>query len=73
MFNQSKYDRARKVEAIADALVEKLGVGSDSRKFMCKVAWKLSEARIWENYETAQKTDKNPVGLFIWLCKRDGV
>lgn len=70
---QTSYERSRKVENIADSLVEKLGVDIQSRPFMCKVAWKLSEARIWDNLEQAQKSKVNPVGLFIYLCKRDGV
>lgn len=69
-----KYARARKVEEIADTLLVKLRLSQDSRPFMCKVAWRLSEARIWSNLEKAQKPGgRNPVGLFIFLCKRDGV
>lgn len=68
-----RYSRSRKVEETADRLLEKLKLGQDSRKFMCKVAWKLSEARIWDNLEQAQKSGRNPAGLFIFLCKRDGV
>lgn len=76
--DNGKYENARKVEAIADKLVEKFGLPEKSRPFMCKVAYKLSEARIWAHYEhvtTSQngKPIANPVGLFIWLCKRDGV
>lgn len=67
-----KYDRSKKVEMIADRLMDKLHCKSESRPFLCKVAWKLSEARIWDNVESALKGD-NPMGLFIWLCKRDGV
>jgi hypothetical protein len=66
-----KYKRARQVERIADELVKKLGVTVQSRPFMCKVAYKLSEARIWENFEKAQKAKKSIVGLFIYLCKVD--
>ncbi len=73
-----KYDKAKKVEYIADRLIEKFKLDKKSRPFMCKVAYKLSEARIWDHYEhaTSSKDGKpitNPVGLFIWLCKRDGV
>lgn len=77
--NVSKYDKARRVEFIADSLLEKFGLDESSRPFMCKVAYKLSEARIWEHYShvtTPPKSGKpisNPFGLFIWLCKRDGV
>lgn len=72
--DNGKYERARQVEFIADSLVDKFALTEESRPFMCKVAYKLSEARIWENYEKATaKGSMNPVGLFIWLCKRDGV
>lgn len=66
-----QYSHARKVERIADELVVKLGVDNNSRPFMCKVAYKLSEARIWENFEKAQSATKSVVGLFIYLCKVD--
>lgn len=68
-----RYARSKKVEEIADMLLMKLGLDQGSRPFMCKVAWKLSEACIWGNLEKAQNGSKNPVGLFIFLCKRDGV
>lgn len=73
--NDEKYRRARQVDATADKLVEKLGLTHESRGFMCKVAWKLSESRIWDNFEKAMSSKKatNKVGLFIWMCKRDGV
>lgn len=67
-----KYAAAKKVEIIADALLAKLNMPVESRAFMCKVALKLSEARIWDNVEQSLK-GKNPIGLFIYLCKRDGV
>ena len=69
-----KYTKSRRVEVIADDLVEKLKVNNQSRPFMCKVAWRLPESTIYSNLEqaTAPKV-KNPVGLFIYLCKRDGV
>ena len=73
-FNDNdKYARAKRVEAIADQLVSKLG-NSTFRAFYCKVAWKLSEARIWSNYEAAIKGNPTQPGkLFSYLCKRDGV
>lgn len=76
--DNGKYDKAKKVEYIADRLVDKFGLNEKSRPFMCKVAYKLNEARIWEHYEHVTnpadgKLINNPVGLFIWLCKRDGV
>lgn len=75
--NVDKYEVARKVEMIADRLLEKFGLPDESRGFMLKVAYKLPEATIWQHYErvTARgaKPITNPIGLFIWLCKRDGV
>lgn len=70
--DNGRYDKSKIVEMTADRLIEKLGAKQESRPFMCKVAWKLSEARIWDNVDQALK-GKNPMGLFIWLCKRDGV
>lgn len=70
--NDRNYDKSKQVDMIADRLLDKLGATSDSRPFMCKTAWKLSEARIWANVEQALK-GKNPTGLFIYLCKKDGV
>jgi hypothetical protein len=70
---KDKYARARKVEGIADSLLEKFNLDIGSRPFMCKVALRLSEARIWDNYEQSLKATKSKVGLFIYLCKRDGV
>lgn len=72
MNTKSAISRARQVEVIADELIHKLGASKTSRPFFCKVAWRLTEARIWSNVEAAQKAN-NPIGLFIWLCKRDGV
>lgn len=66
------YEQGKRVEILADGMLKALGLDEKSRPFMCKVAWKLSEARIWYNIEQALK-GKNPVGLFIYLCKRDGV
>lgn len=70
--DNGKYDRSKKVEAIADKLIHRLAVEVKWRPFFCKVAWKLPEARVWSNYEQALKGN-NPAKLFIWLCKRDGV
>lgn len=70
--DRKKYERGRRVEILADEMLQALGANQSSRQFMCKVAWKLSEARIWGNIESAKK-GRNPMGLFIYLCKRDGV
>lgn len=69
--NDQKYGRSRKVENIADRLITIFG-NEQFRPFYCKVAWKLSEAKIWSNVEQAQKGN-NPAKLFSYLCKRDGV
>lgn len=68
----NKYQAGRTVERLADELMKKLGAEEKSRPFLCKAAWKLSEARIWQNVESALK-GRNRMGLFIYLCKRDGV
>ena len=68
-----KYRREREVDRLADKLLEAFNLDDKSRGFMCKVAKKLSESRIWQNVETAKSKGKNPVGLFIHLCKTDGV
>lgn len=70
--NGSKYDKGKQVEFIADRIIQKLSANEKSRPFFCKVAYKLPEATIWNNVESALK-GRNPVGLFIYLCKRDGV
>lgn len=64
-----KYEQSLKAESLAYKLVEKFKA-PDSFPFYCKVAYKLSESRIWQNYEKAQE-GKNPAGLFNWLCRRD--
>ena len=71
-----KYEQGKKVEWIADELLKKFNADPKSRPFFCKVGWRLSEARIWYNVEQATKPNPkitNPLGLFIYLCKRDGV
>lgn len=69
---RSKYLRAKSVDMIVEKLEAGLNTKPESRPFLCKAAWKLSEGRIWDNYEKAL-AGKNPMGLFIWLCKKDGV
>ncbi len=75
--NGRGYEQARRVENIADDLLQRFGLSKESRPFMCKVAYNLPEARIWQHYEQATtpiskgRPVTNPVGLFIWLCKRD--
>lgn len=70
--DNDKYAKSRKVEILADSLLDKLNLGPGSRPFMLKAAWTLSEATLWNNVEVAKK-GTNPPGLFIFLCKRDGV
>jgi hypothetical protein len=67
--DNDKYELTKRVEAIAYRLCEKLG-SPTSFEFYCKVAYKMSEARIWSNYEKAQR-GRNPARLFTWLCKRE--
>ncbi len=70
----NKYDKARQVDRVADRLMDKLKANESSRPFLCKVAWKLSENTIYNNLEAATSPkSKNPMGLFIYLCKKDGV
>lgn len=72
--DNDKYIKAKRVDTIADTLINKLHLGNGSRPFMCKVAWRLPEYKIWNNLETATNPKvTNPAGLFIYLCKRDGV
>lgn len=68
--DRGSYDRSKKVDWLADDLLVKLKAGKESRPFFCKVAWTLPESLIWKNYESSLK-GKNPMGLFIYLCKRD--
>lgn len=70
--NVRGYEQTRNVERIADKLLATFKLTETSRPFMCKAAYKLSEAKIWDNAEIATK-GRNPAGLFIFLCKRDGV
>lgn len=67
------YEQSKQVDFIADRLMTKLGAKIGSRPFLCKVAWKQPEHRIWSNVEQALKSKKSPMGLFIYLSKRDGV
>lgn len=70
--DNGRYAKGKQVEFIADKLLKSLGMKQESRPFLCKAAYALNEARLWDNCEQALK-GKNPAGLFIWLCKRDGV
>lgn len=70
--DNDKYDKGKFADNVATRLQSKLGMKDDSKPFLCKVAYKLPESRIWDNCEQALKGN-NPIGLFIWLCKRDGV
>lgn len=69
--NDRKFDQSKRVEYIADRLVAIYG-NQQFRGFYCKVAWKLSESKIWQNVEQANK-GSSPARLFTYLCKRDGV
>jgi len=70
--DNGRYVKGKQVELTADRLLKRLGMKLESRPFLCKAAYRLSEAKLWDNCEQALK-GKNPAGLFIWLCKRDGV
>ena len=71
--NVSKsYSRGNEIDMIVNKLQLALNAKDESRPFLCKAAWKLSEAMLWSNCEAALK-GKNPMGLFIWLCKKAGV
>jgi hypothetical protein len=69
----SRWDRERNIDRIADTLLGKFNLPESSRGFMCLAARTLSEARIWQHYETSQTAKKSKVGLFIYLCQKDGV
>lgn len=69
---KTKYERSRQVDRIADDIIYKLGVSEEYRDFYCKIAWSLSEARIWSNMESALK-GSSPARLFTYLCKKDMV
>lgn len=68
--DRGKYQRSRRVDLIADEILNRLGADYKSRPFYCKVAWKLSEARIYSNLESALK-GRSPQRLFTYLCKKD--
>ncbi len=72
--DNDRFAASRNAESIAYKLVDKFN-SPTSFNFYCKVAYKLSEARIWQHYERATTAPnvKSPAGLFNWLCRRDGV
>jgi len=57
------------VHNTAQALCDKFS-DQNSFQYFCKVAWKLPEHIINNNYEMAQK-GHNPVKLFVYLCNLD--
>lgn len=72
--NNDKYAKSKKVDEIADKLVEKLA-NPGARRFYCLVAYKLPEHIIWDNLDLAltykgERKDYNPQRYFTWLCKR---
>lgn len=67
--NVNKYELAQKVEGIAYALVDKFGAPNNF-EYYCKIAYKLSESRIWLNFERAKKGN-SPAKLFTYLCNKD--
>ena len=68
--DRGKYQRSRQVDRIADDIIHRLGAEMRSRPFYCKVAWSLSEARIYNHLESALK-GRSPQRLFTYLCKKD--
>lgn len=70
--NDRGVERSKQVDMVVDKLAQRLGAGAESRLFLCKAVWTLPEHRIWGNLEQALK-GRNPMGLFIYLSKRDGV
>lgn len=64
--------RSRNIDVMIEKLQSGLNAKDESRPFLAKACWKLPEASVWSNYETAIKGN-NPMGLFIWLCKKQGL
>ena len=62
-------DKSKAVDLIADKLVLAFN-NPNGRPYYCKVAWKLSEHKIWMHLEASAK-GRNPAKLFTWLCQRD--
>jgi len=73
--NVSKYNKVRQIDVIADDIQEKLNLPLKSRPFVCLAAQQLTLARLYQHLETVTSGRKvdNPAGLFIYLCKKDGV
>lgn len=67
--NESKYRAAGRVEHIARQLVDKFS-SPGNFNYYCKVAYKLSESKIWNNYEVSLK-GRAPAKLFTFLCNKD--
>jgi len=55
-------------DAIADKLCKELN-NPQYRAFYCKVAYKLSEAQIWNTLEQAKK-GRSPAKYFSWLVSK---
>lgn len=67
--NNDNVSKSKQVDLIADKLSQELN-NPVARPYYCKVGYRLSEAQIWNNLETAQR-GRNPQRLFTWLCQRD--
>lgn len=61
--------KSKQVDLIADKITQSLN-NPAARAYYCKVAYRLSEAQIARNLESALK-GRNPAKLFTWLCQRD--
>lgn len=70
--DNDNYEKSKNVDYIADRIAERLKAAETSRPFLCKAIMSLPEFRVWNNVETAVQ-GRNPMGLFIYLCKKDGV
>jgi hypothetical protein len=55
------------VRNLAQQLCDKLAA-QDNFQYYCKVAWHLSEAQIWQNYE-ASLYARSPCAVFYRICE----
>ena len=67
--NDNVHCSPNQADLIADKLILALN-NPAARAYYCKLAYKLSEAQIWNNLEQAAK-GKYPPKYFTWLCQRD--
>lgn len=70
--NVIKSRTEKEVDMIAADVMKKLGANDQYRAFYCRIAWRLSDATIYNLLETALKGN-NPARYFTYLVKRAGV